>query len=205
MFLVYFGTGARCFLGPPLSLLKLSPLLPWGHSENDGHSLGGTILRHQQEWWQLLAGCHKGSSHQWAAQKFSHEMYSASEEPGYRQMVLIYMHRSFWEKVSSEANWFENRSTSSTFLELGENLEGAWWMAAWGLKEQGLPAPRVYTRLCTLPHVYRVFISHCLSLLLPLETIFLDLLICFLLATFFFILIIILLKNFKLKYSFVFF
>ena len=125
----------------------------------------GTFLRHLQEWWQLLAGHHKTSSHQWAAQKFSREMYSASEQLGYRQMVSIYRHRSFWEKVNSEANWLENRSTSPTFLELGGNLEGAWWTAAWGLKDQGLPAPRVYTRLCTLPHdVYGMSVSHCLSL-----------------------------------------
>lgn len=40
-------------------------------------------------------------------------------------MVLIYSHRSFWAKMSSEENWFENRSVSPTFLELGGNLEGA--------------------------------------------------------------------------------
>ena len=160
----------------------------------------GTFLRRLQEWWQLLAGHHKASSHQGAAQKFSREMYSASKQLGYRKMVLIYRHRSFWENVSDETNWFENRSTSPTFLELGGNLEGAWWTAAWGLKEQGIPAPSAYTRLCTTC-LWNVCLSLSLSLLL-LETMFLDLLIFFLVSHSFLILLIILLKNFKLKYSF---
>lgn len=169
-----------------------------------GIAFWGTFLRQiQQEWWQL-AGCHK-DPHINGRLRSSVMKCIQLEEPGYRQMVLIYMHRSFWEKVRSEANWFENRSTSPTFLELGGNLEGAWWTAAWGLKEQGLPAPRVYTRyaLCHMS-IECLSLIVCLSFL-PLETIFLDLPHLFLVSHFLFILTIILLKNFKLKYSFVFF
>lgn len=67
--------------------------------------------------------------------------------------------------------------------------------------------PPVFTHayaLCHMMSMECLSLTVSLSLLLLLETIFLDLLILFLVSHSFFILIIILLKIFKLKYSFFF-
>ena len=69
-----------------------------------GVALKGTFLRRQQEGDSSWQGVTRHPHiNRWLRSSVV-KCISASEELGYRQMVLIYGHRSFGEKVSSEAN-----------------------------------------------------------------------------------------------------